>query len=266
MSTTPEAPSDRIRVDTLPYTFIADIQQKFRENLYNPNQNPDATTALIALRNSWADLGVTTVYTTGVFDMLHMDHSGYLLHTKAVGAATHYDKNVERGGWEHLTPDEQQCYTVWALGNGVLKLIVSVDGDISVDARKGDKVDKGGVPRPVYSWQTRALSVASQSYVNPTRSNTLLPTVDAVTVHGPLDFAVESRHHTTFTVAEALQPDTWAIFGESLDILETAPQIPGLGTVALHCIQDGEGIHYHEDDFVGKMSTTNIIRRLTGQK
>lgn len=265
MSTTPEAPTDRIRVDTLPYTFIADIQQRFRKKLYNPNQNPEATTALIALRNRWADEGATVVYTTGVFDMLHMDHSGYLLHTKAVGAATHFDTTVEQGGWDGLTQEEKLDYTEWALGSGVLKLIVSVDGDVSVNARKGNNADKGDIPRPVYAWQTRALTVASQSYENPiSQSVTLLPTVDAVTAHGPLDFSDSSAHHTTYTIAGALLPDTWAIYGESTDIIEQAPQIPELGNVALHCIQDGAGIHYFEDDFIGKMSTTNIVKRIIG--
>lgn len=266
MSATPEMSTDRIRVDSLPYSFIADTQQRFREKLFNPDQNPNATDELTSLRNRWADEGATVIYTTGLFDLLHMDHAGYLLHTKAVGAATHFDSTVERDGWEGLTHNERLDYTEWALGSGVLKLIVSVDGDKSASAKKSGKPEKGGGPRPIYSWETRALMVAGLSYINPiSPKNELLPTADAVTIHGAHDFPDSVVHYNHFTVAETLKPDTWAIFGESVDIIEQAPQIPELGSVALHCIQDGAGTHYYEDGFIGKMSTTNIVKRITGK-
>ena len=247
--------------DTLPYEFISGLHHRHGDKIYYPAVNVDATEDLISVRESWREDQIITVFTSGVFDLLHMDHAGYLLHTKAAGAAVHYEEfNLEP--WEELSTDEQREYTSDILSQEMVKLVVSVDGDNSVSVRKASK---GGFQRPVYSWQTRAMMVASQSFVDPRSTvSRLLPTVDAVTVHGPYDFPEDSVHSSHFRLAEKLQPEVWAIFGESKDILETAPNIAPLGNVALRCILDGEGTHYFEDGFLGKVTTTKIAERILG--
>lgn len=250
-----------ITYDSLPYDYISDLHHRHGEKIFNPIVNEDATEELFNLRESWRNDQVITVFTSGVFDLLHMDHAGYLLHTKAAGAALHYEEfNLEP--WEELSPEEQREYTSDILSQEMIKLVVSVDGDKSVSNRKAAK---GGFQRPVYSWQTRAMMVASQSFVDP-RSNEsrLLPTVDAVTAHGPDDFPENSIHSSHFRLVEKLQPDMWAIFGESIDILEGAPNIVSLGNVALRCILDREGTHYFKDGFLSKITTTKIVERILG--
>lgn len=252
-----------VETDTLSYGFIAGIQQRFTDKIYNPAVNPQATQHLLQERHMWTELGAVTVLTSGVFDMLHPDHSGYLLHTKAQGAAELYRRNIDEKPWGKLHPTEQQEYTVEALSSNNLRLIVSVDGDKSVAARKGFKLDKGNAPRPIYAWNTRALQVASQSYINPRDpAGGLLPIVDAVTIHGPNDFDQDSIHSSHFSLAETLQPDVWAVYGESKDILDEVPLRPSLASIAVRCIMDGSDTHYHEDDGIGKISTTAIVNRI----
>lgn len=256
----------RIEVDSLPYSYISSLQQRFGSKLFNPNLSPDSTENLLAKREEWRDSGAVTVYTTGVYDMMHLDHAGYLAHVKASGAAELYRRENQFTSWSGLTTEQQQDYTSQALSNRALKLVVSVDGDNSVSARKGFQADKGGGPRPVLAWGTRALMVASQTFIDPLdqQFERLLPTTDAVTIHGPEDFTASSFHTSHFSLAELLKPDVWVIYGESVDVLERAPHMKALGNTALRCIQAGPGTTYFEDDFIGKMSTTKIVNRILG--
>lgn len=263
-----KTPSREIQIDTLPYAFISGLHHRFEHKIFNPQRDSTATARLVAKRKEWADRGEVTIFTSGVFDLLHLDHAGYLLHTKAAGASIHFTRSNQDSGtqWEHLAPEEQQAYISWALGNQLLRLVVSVDGDKSVAERKSGKPQKGGYVRPVYSWQTRALMVASQAFVDPLDESgeLLLPTVDAVTIHGSQDFNSGHVHASHFQVVDILRPDAWVYFGESVDIPAGVPLWPGLGSVALCCIEDNAGPHYFEDDFIGKLSTTTITKRILG--
>lgn len=252
----------QLSMDTLSYRYISDLQQRFKNKLYNPESDETAYQRLLEQRQQWRDEGALTVFTSGVYDMLHLDHAGYLLHTKATGAAEYYKRQGFQPEWETVESQKQEAFTNRALSSGVLKLIVSVDGDQSVSTRKGFTAEKGGGPRPICSWETRALTVASQSFIDPIEDHRLLPTVDAVTIHGPQDFETEHPHASLMSLVEQLQPDVWAIFGESQDILDEAPTHKSLGSIALRCIMDGQGTHYYEDRFMGKISTTKIIKRI----
>lgn len=260
-------PSSRITTDVLPRTFVAGIQQAFSTHLYNPEVDPTATDRLVAARQQWAqESELTTVFTTGVFDLHHLDHSGYILHTKLAGAAVHFATHQPSGTWEALSESSQFKYAKQVLSAGKLKLIVSVDGDRSVAVRKGNNPEKGGGTRPIFGWANRALTVAGLSVLDPLdpRQSRRLNVADAVTVHGPDDFDPDSPHHTTFDLAQVLQPDAWVIFGESMDIIAEAPERPELANIALRCIEDLPGAHYFEDPLVGRLSTTAIARRING--
>lgn len=255
--------SSNVENDTLPYPYISQIHHRFNHKIFNPSVDETATDRLLALRQKWQQEGAITVFTSGVYDLFHMDHAGYLLHTKATGAAIHFERTLQEKSWSELSIDEQTTYTSQALGNRAVRLIVSVDGDKSVAARKGNNPEKGGGTRPIYGWDTRAMMVANQTFIDPLDASheRLLPTADAVTIHGPDDFSIDDAHAVHFDLVERLQPDVWAIFGESHDLLDEAPTRPGLASVALRCIQDGKGTQYWEDSFIGKMSTTSIINR-----
>jgi hypothetical protein len=250
-------PSQRVVQDTLRYDFIANqFERLYQRVLYNPLDDPTAHDRLTDVRSNWENNPVKTVLTSGVYDLLHIDHTGYLLHTKAAGAPLHYERFYQKG--------EES----WELKMEELRLIVSVDGDMSVRVHKGFKPEKGGGDRPVFSWQTRARMVAGLTY--PVMNGQHLShysIADAVTIHGPDDFPDGDTHHDLLALATALQPDVWAIYGESEDLLTTAPVHEHLGGVTLRCIMDGPENHYFSDELIGgKFSTTKIVHRIAGQK
>jgi len=255
-----------MEADELPYAYIAGLHQRFDVKLFNPALDETATSRLSEQREIWNDTEAVTVFTSGAFDMLHMDHAAYLLHTKATGAPALF-KRMYGKAWGDLPAEWQVRFTTCALSSHRLRLIVSVDGDKSVATKKGNKPEYGNTTRPIYSWRTRALMVASQAYMDPSDKDgvKLLPTADAVTIHGPQDFPTDSPHASHFALVEYLQPNVWAFFGQSREIPEEAPRRPALGRVALRCIADGPGTHYFEDGFLGKISTTKIIERALGE-
>jgi hypothetical protein len=264
-------PSQRVQQDTLRYDFIADqFEQLYQRSLFNPLEDETASERLVAVRAGWENSPVTTVLTSGVYDLLHLDHTGYLLHTKAVGAPVHYERFYRNGdvAWEELSAQDQEAFISMFLRMQELRLIVSVDGDMSVRVRKGFKPEKGGGDRPVFSWQTRARMVAGLTFPSVTGNHVTHQSIaDAVTVHGPDDFPEGHPHHDLLALATVLQPDAWAIYGESEDLLTAAPVHEHLGGVALRCIMDGPENHYFSDELIGgKFSTTKIVNRIAGNK
>lgn len=255
--------NERVVFDDHNFKEVAErLSEQYAELLYYPEHNPDATKRLKDQIATWQNNGSTVIFTSGVYDLLHHDHKGYLLHTKLAGAATHYQKKHADTGrfWSELPTGEKRQISDTYLANGELRLVVSVDGDMSVAKRKGDK---GGAARPITGWLTRARSVADVTYPLRTNNGWERRTIaDAVTIHGPEDFASDSPHASILTLAETLQPDVWTVFEESIDILETAPYVPALGSVALTCIAAGGDFRYFTDSIIGKFSTTALLSRM----
>lgn len=262
-----EIPADRMR-----FGLMREIlEDHYAPMLFDPLTDPEATERLTDVVGAWKnefDPPVTSVLTAGVYDLLHLDHTGYLLHTKSTGAQVHFDRYYAEVGntWETLDPSTQEKMVRQFLSSGELRLIVTVDGDTSVRASKGFNPEKGGGERPIFSWDTRVRMIANlmQPCHTPDRLPAFRPVVDAITMHGPHDFDEDSPHHRPVQLATALQPDVWAIYGEAQDTLRDASMCEAIGEVALKCIPLLEGTTYFEDKFVGKFSTTKIIQRARG--
>lgn len=251
-----------VQRDMLGNEFIKELQNPFEAKLFNALESDVATKRLSEQIHCWRQVGKITVFTSGVFDMLHPDHSGYLLHTKALGAPEAFQQFMPGEDWYSLNETQQQNFTKVALSRDMIRLVVGLRADTTTAITKGFDPSKGNSPRPIYSWSTRAFQLAKESYASPTRNNALLSTVDAVTIYGEHDFDEESPHYTHTALAAKLQPDVWAVFEESQDILQKAPQHPGLGSVALRYIVDQPGAHYFTDDVIGVLHTSSIVNRI----
>lgn len=254
----------RVADVSLPRSYITQRHSLHNSKVYNPQSQPEATDRLLNLRNRWERNEELTVFTTGAFDLLHLNHIGYLMHVKASAAPLYYSR-TERGSWDELSNDDREDYTDWALGAQVLKLIVSIDGDKSVEAKKSNNSRWGNSTRPIYSWTSRSLMVAAQSFVNPSSeegSSDIIPIVDAITIHGPEDFPDSGPHHSHFDMASFLQPDQWTIYGESTEIPERLPDWPSLGHMIVQSIPTEVNTGYYHDKFVGNMSTSGTVSRI----
>lgn len=244
------------------------FEENYKEVLYDARNEMLAAYRLKEQVAEWQrkDSPTVVVMTSGVYDLLHHDHKGYLLHTKLTGLPVLYEK-LHGTLWHTLNQDQQVKFAHKALMNDALKLVVSVDGDESVANRKGGVTEKGGAPRPITGWETRAKSVADVTVPLSTSSNSWVrkPVADAVTIHGPEDFPQGHINYSLISLAEHIQPDAWAIYEESQDILSEVPYHPSLGGIALKCIPYKPGVTYFADPIIGRFSTTSIVKRATGE-
>lgn len=252
-----------IRRNAVGANFISSIQHGHDDAIFNPNDDPTAHERLVEVRQSWDGEQSVTTLTSGVYDGLHPDHAGYLLHVKAAGAELHYNANYSND-WHDLKEGEREEYVRYALSQAaLLRLILSIDGDTSVSVRKNGK---GGSVRPVYGWNTRATMAAGLSYRSPDNPLQRLPVVDAVTIHGPDDFPEGHPHHTLYSLVPRLRPDVWGVYDESTDILEAIDIDPELARIPVRTISDDHGQRYWVDDIMGKISTTAIVKRIRGEQ
>lgn len=252
-----------IRRNAVGANFISHIQHGHDDAIFNPAEDPTAHERLVQTHQDWQDSGSVTAYTTGVYDGFHPDHAAYLLHVKSAGAEMHYNAN-HSDHWHDLRTPEQEEYTRFALSQAaMLRLVLSIDGDTSVSIRKSGK---GGSVRPVFGWNTRAITVAGASYRSPDNPLQRLPLVDAITVHGPDDFPADHPHHDENRLASILSPNVWGVYDESTDILEAVASDAELARIPIRTISDDPSQRYWRDDIMGKISTTAIVKRIRGEQ
>lgn len=231
----------------------ADIHEALNEDwasrIFNPASDPSASERLLTLRREWSgqngDWPSTTAFTCGVYDLLHLDHHGYLVHTKALAAEHHFDKYYAANAdcsWDDLDGGSRNLWWREFISNGELRLVVSVDGNSRVASRKNGNPDKGNSTRPILDWLSRARAVAALTI--PTVHDQHVPVVDAVTIHDELELA-GTNHANLSNLASSLQPDVWSVYSESTDILEGAAHDPRLAGIDIKCIDDSS--NYFDD-------------------
>ena len=158
--------------------------------------------------------GAYTALVDGAFDVPHDNHEWYLRHCRMLAAKRILETR-------NLLPTTQALRE--AVASSQLRLIVTVDADAKVAAKKGGKAEKGGIPRPVYPWQSRAHRLAGYHFTDHYGQNH--QTVDYVTVEG------DPGHHGTplessLTLAESLAAhgllDSTIVYGEHAGTIQDA--------------------------------------------
>lgn len=242
------------------------LEMPQQDKVFNPLEDgPHATARLQDRRQKWSEDGSTVVFTSGVFDLMHVNHRAYLLQTKLEAMPIHFNRYwAEHIGknWQDLDAEAQKAYCQQALQDNSLRLIVSIDGDEAVAFRKGRDPKKQTSRRPIYSWQTRArdvLSIAAGS-----AENQLHSVVDAVTIHDNQVEALRgSDHEDIMSIAECVQPDVWSIYDESTDIIGKLEAENGGGKFPqTQAVVLGVHDYYTDERLGGGFSTTAIVRSL----
>ena len=250
-----------IAVDSTSPDMVAALSEMgFINRLYDPLANQHATEQLGSLRSAWRKSGNTVVFTQGVFDMFHLNHSALLLYSKMSAVPYHYDAH-ESGSWQALSAEEQFGYTVHALSSGAIRQVVSIDGNAHVSARKNNDPEKPS-SRPILHWETRARDVMLASAAVDGITARFL--VDAVTMHDKIRPELADTPHASITdIASFVDPDIWAIHSDSPQIIAALENdIDGRFSRIQPVILPNRGPY--EDGLAGEISTSSIIARTMG--
>lgn len=260
--TVSDATRNRIKENEPAYQEVTELMEAgFRQRIFSAAMNPDATTELAGLREQWGtspEWPITTVFTVGVYNLMHLQHRGFLLHTKMQGAPRHFERHYAETagvGWEDLDEETRVAWAREFVLSGEIKQIVSVDGNTNVAVRKGFAPEKGNTARPILDWETRARDVASAFVEGPDGS---VPIADAVTVHDPYEFPETPNEHWE-SLAELLRPDVWAVYCESEDIQSATADDPRFRAVEFRLIGPEQ---YYSDALIGTFHTTHILNRV----
>jgi len=260
----------RVRRDETPKELIVAVSEhKFQGRIFDPVADSTATTRLRDLRERWRAEDKTVVFTSGAFDLFHLNHSAFLEYSRMSAVPVHFERyDAEREGvlWEELSQGDRRDYTIHALSAGLVKQVVSVDGNDSVSAKKSSDPAKGGL-RPAYDWETRARSVLLAG----TEANGNGPSflVDAVTIHDRLHPALTGTpHETIMAIGQHVRPDVWAIGPESLEIV-AAFEADEFGADASDAFSQTVPILLphrgpYMDRNIGDISTSSVVQRMLG--
>jgi hypothetical protein len=255
-----------LRCDEAHPDFIRGFfEESFARKTFNPLEDSTATENLKDQIENWRLQGNTIIFTCGVYDLFHANHRTYLLHAKIAAAAYVWEGSVATGDslphWQDLAASTRTNFTKDLLDADLLKLIVSVDGNMSVADRKGFSAEKGNTVRPVYDWTSRARDVLSAGYELEEGKAKLI--ADAVTVHDNIQPELSKTPHCgVIEMADFIKPDVWSVFIESQDIIDA------LHTTHKEKFRDIEPIllpahgFYHDKLLNGEIHSTTILGRV----
>lgn len=159
-------------------------------------------------------LGAHVVLVDGAFDVPHPSHEWYLRHCRALAA----ESNLLHRGIE--TTDDNLRYSI---ASSDTVLVVTVDSDAKIAAKKGNNPLKGNSPRPIYPWVARANRIAGHTFA--VGDGLYRPVVDLVTVEGDSDHT-GTPFESSLTLAQHLTEqgalDRLVVYGEHESTIEEA--------------------------------------------
>lgn len=195
--------------------------------------------------------GRFTALVAGAFDVPHDAHEWYVRECRLRAA----ERMLTLRGEEPTVEALRQTIA----GDDIF-LLVSIDADAALSKRKGGVAEKGGIPRPVYAWQTRAHRIAGYGFER--ANGSYRPTVDLVSKEGgefegtSLGCAYDLvRHLSQYGLL-----DGYIVFDEHEKDVQTAREL-GYDPIVIpqessFAVDPRTGIHY---------SSSNIIKRIQGK-
>lgn len=137
---------------------------------------------------------------------------------------------------------------------------------MAVDNKKSGRQPRGYGARPILGWATRAASVASV-YFAPDGVNAV-PLVDAITMHDDTDPQLRrTRHNGVINLGHFLQPDVWAVYCESTEVIAMSQSSEGKANFPTTSFVIMNDYPFYVDPLLGKaIKTTSITERIRGDR
>lgn len=197
--------------------------------------------------------GKYTALVAGGFDVPHDNHEWYIRHCRMLVARRILE---ERG--EAPTPEA----VMDIMTSDQIALVVSIDSDEALNARKGGKAEKGGVPRPIYPWVSRAHRIAGYSFTHP-HTGAVHHAAEIITKECSVNYAgtpLERAATTVEWLREYDLVDGYVVFDEHPHDEENARAL-GLDPIII-----SQDIIYARDPRSGRgFKSSSIIKSIRGE-
>lgn len=206
-------------------------------------------------KERWQREGAIIVFTAGVFDILHVNHLLALTHYRLLGAKEYLDRNNLKSS------NSDDLHKIAASSR--VRLIISSDSDARAAADKSFVAGKGDCPKPLVSWENRALLLACQQI---TRSDgSAWPLVDYITMHGTDSCLCDScPYDDNAYIATALQPDVVVVSSGSPSTIQKLKKA-AVSQTKLVIIEEGK-LAYTDRLLDGPIKSSAIIRRAKSKR
>jgi hypothetical protein len=210
--------------------------------------------------NGWNDRDHFTVFTAGTFDLLTLNHKLGLTQCRLLGAKTVLGLTGE------LSEQNKKSAHAIATSDSI-RLMVSLDTNEQLEAAKSRDPEKGGAPKPLLDWATRAAMLGSVAIPIPGNQSLRRNSVDLITRHGIGCCSTcetgqcINRDNALMTVA--LQPSMVVVSGGSEKTIKDLYDYKRTGQLPRTeiAIMVEESLQYNDEVLQGAVSTSNIIRR-----
>lgn len=195
--------------------------------------------------------GNHVVIVDGAFDVPHDNHTWYLREARLRAAQKHFGK---------LFVDASNASKQEMVASDEIILLVTLDADDKIAAKKGFIESKGNTVRPVYTWEARANRIGG--FMIPNGKGAWRPVLDIVTVEGDSAHAgtmFESHLQFGKRLADLHLLDTWVLFDEHGETLEAALETTSGEEKPILSIVDQNAARYSIDKRTGKWWSSSAI-------
>lgn len=236
------------------------LEHEMDERITTPLDDECPHDETSAVMEEWKRSGHFTVFTAGTFDLLTLNHQLALTQCRLLGARALLGINGELS-----LKDKQTIHAIAASDR--VRLMVTMDTNEQLAKAKSRITGKGGAPKPLLDWQTRAATLTSVSMPVLGGQNTRRNAVDFVTKHGENCCDAcnqgECPNEDNAFMAASLRPDMVVVSSGSIDTLTTLGQYKCSGYIPRTdiVIMEEASLQYDDKILGGPISTTGIIRR-----
>jgi|GEM_PF-1184510 len=252
------------KIESLVPTGEQEIMQLYDRNLVESDRllYPESTDAAQLAESVLLDtlagaklFGRHIAIVDGAFDVPHDNHTWYLRDARLRAARKHFGAS-----FIEASQKDQQVM----VASDEIILIVTLDADEKIAAKKGFSASKGNTARPVYTWEARANRIGG--FMVPNGAGAYRPTLDLVTVEG------DHRHEGTIfeshlgfgrKLAELHLLDTWVLYNEHTETLQAAFQTTATNEEDIISVVDQDSSVYSIDKRTGtRWSSSAIINSI----
>ncbi len=235
------------------------IEGDFSDRIHEISPDACSFDSARGIIEAWRAQNYFSVFSAGAYDVFTLNHLRGLMQSRVLGA-------MSLVGIEEIETEADQQMVHEKAASDAIRLMVTLDTNRALEEGKSRRPDKGGAPKPILDWRSRAMTLATQFMPTPDY-NGGRKAVDYITRHGPecCDVCQDGSctNEDNATMALKLQPNLVVVNAASTNTVQDMRDFKNKGwlpnTQVAVVVEDEE--QYHDPILGGPLKTTAIIER-----